>query len=49
MADAIARLLDDPVRRRAMSAQAGEEARRHFGRERMIADYLQWFGEILRG
>ena len=48
LADAIARLLDDPARRRAMSAQAGEETRRRFGRERMIGDYLQWFGEILR-
>ncbi|MEO6969964.1 MAG: glycosyltransferase [Chthoniobacterales bacterium] len=49
MADAIGRLLDDLARRRVMSARAGEEARRHFGRERMVADYLQWFGEILHG
>ena len=47
MADAIRRLLDDPGQRRAMSLRAGEEARDCFGCERMIADYLQWFGEIL--
>jgi len=49
MAEAVACLLDDPARRRAMSAKAGEEARKHFGRARMTADYLRWFGEILRG
>ena len=48
MADAITSLLDDVARRRAMSAKAGEEARRKFGRDRMIEDYLFWFDEILR-
>ena len=47
MADAIACLLDDVTRRHAMSAKAGEEARRNFGRDRMIEDYLGWFAEIL--
>jgi glycosyltransferase involved in cell wall biosynthesis len=47
MADAIASLLDDAARRRAMSAKAGEEALRNFGRDRMIENYLCWFGEIL--
>ena len=46
-ADAIASLLDDVARRRAMGAKAGEEARRNFGRDRMIEDYLSWFDEIL--
>jgi hypothetical protein len=31
-----------------MSAKAGGEARRQFGRARMIEDYLSWFDEILR-
>ena len=47
MADAIASLLDDVGRRRAMSAKAGEEARRSFGRDRMTENYLSWFDEIL--
>jgi glycosyltransferase involved in cell wall biosynthesis len=47
MADAIAGLLDDVERRRAMGVKAGEEARLRFGRERMIEDYLNWFDEIL--
>jgi len=49
MAEVIERLLDDPARRRALSEKAGREARRRFGRDRMIKDYLQWFGEIVRG
>ena len=48
MADAIASLLDDVARRRVMGANAGAEARRKFGRERMIEDYLAWFDEILQ-
>jgi glycosyltransferase involved in cell wall biosynthesis len=48
MADAIAALLDDVARRRTMSAKAGEEARRNFGRDRMTESYLSWFDEILR-
>jgi glycosyltransferase involved in cell wall biosynthesis len=47
MADAIASLLDDVARRGAMGAKAGEEARRNFGRDRMIEGYLSWFDEIL--
>jgi glycosyltransferase involved in cell wall biosynthesis len=47
MANAIASLLDDVARRRAMGAKAGEEAWRKFGRDRMIGDYLSWFDEIL--
>ncbi len=47
MALASASLLDDPAQRRAMGEKAGVAARRHFGRERMIGDYLQWFEEIL--
>jgi len=47
MADAIASLLEDVARRQTLGARAGEEARRHFGRERMIDDYLGWFEEIL--
>ncbi len=47
MADAIASLLSDVARRRAMGAKAGAEARRNFGRDRMIEDYLSWFDEIL--
>jgi glycosyltransferase involved in cell wall biosynthesis len=47
MADAIASLLEDEPQRRALGANAGEEARRQFGRERMIGDYLNWFAEIL--
>lgn len=49
MADAAAHLLDDPARRHTLGARAGEAARRQFGRERMIADYLGWFEEILSG
>lgn len=47
MAAAIARLLEEPALRRAMSIRAGTEARRQFGRGRMIEDYLSWFDEIL--
>ena len=47
MAAAIGCLLDDPTRRSAMGAKAGEEARRNFGRDRMIKNYLAWFDEIL--
>ena len=47
MANAVASLLEDDGRRRALGARAGEEARRHFGRARMIEDYLGWFEEIL--
>ncbi len=47
MAAAVARLLEDPARRRAMSVRAGAEARRQFDRGRMIEDYLSWFDEIL--
>jgi glycosyltransferase involved in cell wall biosynthesis len=47
MANAIETLLDGVAWRRAMSAKAGEEARRSFGRDRMIEDYLSWFDEIL--
>jgi glycosyltransferase involved in cell wall biosynthesis len=47
MADAIASLLNDEGQRRTLAANAGEEARRRFGRDRMIDDYLDWFGEIL--
>ena len=46
MADAIARLLDDPERRHAMGGRAQAAAQRLFGRERMIQDYLDWFEEI---
>lgn len=48
MASAIALLLDDPTRRRSMGEKAGSQARCLFGEERMIDDYLRWFGEILR-
>jgi len=47
MADAAAHLLDDPPRRHTLGTRAGEAARHQFGRERMIADYLGWFEEIL--
>ena len=47
MADAIASLLNDEGQRRTLAANAGQEARRRFGRDRMINDYLDWFGEIL--
>jgi glycosyltransferase involved in cell wall biosynthesis len=47
MAKAAAELLDDGERRRALAAHAGEVARRRFGRERMVADYLGWFEAIL--
>ena len=47
MADAIASLIENDGLRRALGAKAGEVARRRFGRERMIEDYLCWFGEIL--
>ncbi len=46
MADAIAALLDDPERRQAMGSRAEAAAQRLFGRERMVRDYLDWFGEI---
>ena len=46
MAVAIGALLDDPERRHAMGSRAQATAHRHFGRERMIRDYLDWFEEI---
>ena len=47
LADAVADLLEHAERRRAIGLRAGEDARRRFGRARMIADYLGWFEEIL--
>ncbi len=48
MAAAIASLLDEPARRQAFGARAGEIARARFSRSRMVNDYLDWFGEILQ-
>jgi len=47
MAQAVASLLEDDQLRRALGAKAGQQARQHFGRDRMIGDYLDWFAEIL--
>ncbi len=47
MANAAGNLLNAPETRRAMSLRAGEEARRRFGDERMMAEYLDWFAQIL--
>jgi glycosyltransferase involved in cell wall biosynthesis len=47
MAQAVASLLEDDQLRRALGAKAGQQARQHFGRDRMIGDYLGWFAEIL--
>jgi glycosyltransferase involved in cell wall biosynthesis len=46
MADAVARLLDNPERGRTMSTRAEAAAGRLFGRDRMVRDYLAWFEEI---
>lgn len=47
MAAACRTLLDDPPRRLAMGESASAWARRHYGRERMIGDYLGWFEELV--
>jgi glycosyltransferase involved in cell wall biosynthesis len=47
MADAVTRLLENRELRLAMGARAVEDARRRFGRQRMIDQYLDWFCEIL--
>jgi len=47
MAEAVIVLLADPARRSAMGTGAAAEARRRFGRVRMVDDYLGWFDEIL--
>lgn len=47
MADAIASLLDEPARRQAFGARAGEIARERFSRSGMVDDYLGWFEEVL--
>ena len=47
MAARVRQVLEDATLRRAMSERALESARRRFGLERMVNDYLEWYEEIL--
>lgn len=48
MADRICHLLIDDDLRRQMSLQAEHAAQQRFDGQRMVADYLQWYQQILR-
>ncbi|NIS70621.1 MAG: glycosyltransferase [Proteobacteria bacterium] len=47
MAERIQQLLQDENMRNRMGTQAADFARKHFGPERMVGDYLGWYQEIL--
>jgi glycosyltransferase involved in cell wall biosynthesis len=47
MATRIEQLLSDDALRRRFAAAAIESARRHFGLDRQINDYLAWYQEII--
>jgi len=47
MAERIIQLLEDNTLRESMGVAAGNFARKHFGRERMVNSYLSYYRDIL--
>jgi glycosyltransferase involved in cell wall biosynthesis len=49
LADGVLRLAADPVLRQHLGMRGRERARTHFSEDRMLADYLRLYDDLLRG